>query len=254
MAVIAIEAEGAAEGDGGQAAGAAGCQTARQAIELHLRAASRLLLQTALLTLDAELQKVAELLKLEPQVVRAYATLFFNLRLLPGNTLRQAVVERIRMGRDPLDGRELPSPCGHADLLQAAPMLTLREFGMLAGFERMRLNSASGAACDLLDAIAELRRRRLRSQGQPSADLAALLPQPGLTKREFVEIIKRAARRGVSLLDEPLLAGLVPEYDPDFEYAVAYSNAAILNRLRMDAGELSWEDVVRAGLVDENLP
>jgi hypothetical protein len=103
------------------------------AIDLHRRPLARLLLKAALLTCDAELGEVAAFLSLNPRVVAAYATLFFN---VPGrgdeNRFKRQATEGFATECDRLAATQ--SGQGLAEPLRRAPELTLDQLQRLLGF------------------------------------------------------------------------------------------------------------------------
>lgn len=100
----------------------------RLAEDLHQRPAARHLLQAALLTREAGIAEVASCLALDPQVVAAYATLFFNGLGRAGGELRQLRLKQ-----------------GAAEPLRKAPEITLEQLQWLLGFKSPCENPADAA-------------------------------------------------------------------------------------------------------------
>jgi hypothetical protein len=118
------------------AAGDEPCRRAlRLAMDLHRRPHARLLLQAALLTRDAEMGGVAAFLALDPRVVAAYATLFFN---VPGRNgddgFRQDAIRNFASDFDRVQGVALRPGEGLAKPLLKAPEVTLDQLQWLLGF------------------------------------------------------------------------------------------------------------------------
>jgi hypothetical protein len=157
----------------------------RRAVELHAGEASRQLLQAALVTRDAEIGEVAKWLGLDARVVDAYVTLFFNpsVRRGPASDHR-AIACRIQSGRDSPDGGSTSAGHGLAEVMEAAPGITLDDFRRLLGFHAVD-SSEVNAADRLLELLCRVPR------GGPNQDAAR-------NQKRRIEIAVRLAAERVN--------------------------------------------------------
>lgn len=223
---------GAAAAEGGMAD--AEDAALRRAVELHASGSSRQLLQSALVTCDAEIGGVADFLGLDARVVDAYAVLFFNLPARrQDSSFIQNIESRIRAGLDPLDGGSVPPDRGLAEEMKAVPGITLDDLRRLLGFR-----AADSRAVDAADRLLGLLDRvSRRGQNQGAGRSVGKVP---------LESAVRLATRRINaheLGPASSLSGALshPAFTRALEKANRESANAVRRRLRTDAGEVPTE-------------
>lgn len=117
----------------------------RQAAELDARAASRQLLQAALVTRDAEIGEVAAPLGLDVRVVVAYAVLYFHLRACRRGSYNPDIQRRIEAcNQNSRNGGIIPDS-GLEAVVAAAPRITLDDLWHLLGFRVVNYHPVDAA-------------------------------------------------------------------------------------------------------------
>jgi hypothetical protein len=110
----------------------AGPMAVRRARELHDGPHTRHVLQAALISTDATLDGVADMLGFDRPVVDAYANLFFNvIGRRRDSVCIQRILDQVGSGRDPVSSGTVPKP--YAGLLAAAADLTLGQVVQAGG-------------------------------------------------------------------------------------------------------------------------